>query len=117
MKSIATILSVISTQCLSTYTDLDYDYMTEWGNAMCANQHKSPININTLTATKDNTICAPQFDINIDSTKQTFRISNNGYTLSLKPIEQDQTSQNETSYLPLSSNKHSESAIMAIHSH
>ena len=79
----------IIAQCLSyasyasSYTGLDYDYMTAWGNAMCANQDKSPINIDTLTAIKDNTICAPQFELNIDSTKQTFRISNNGYTLSL----------------------------------
>eukprot|EP01083_Nonionella_stella_P090124 251801_1 len=75
---------------LRSYTHWDYDHMSEWSNehSMCDSPNESPINIQPSKTTMNHKICDATFEWNIDYTKQTFKITNNGHTISLKPATQ-----------------------------
>lgn len=54
---------------------------------MCNQPDQSPIDIKTVTATKDRSVCTEEFDWEVDFTKQSFKLANNGHSLTLKPVE------------------------------
>jgi len=94
--------------------------MTHWGEvySMCNAQDESPINIQTLQTINGphNSICNPFFNWTVDFTKQTFKITNNGHSVTFKAAEattidpdneldESLTAEDGTSYLTLGLNE------------
>jgi len=55
--------------------------------SMCNQPDQSPIDINTFTATTDTSVCTKDFNWDVDYTKTTFKLANNGHSLAIKPVE------------------------------
>jgi len=72
----------------------DYDNAGNWGEdwPMCNDApDESPINIDTFVPGEiitDQQICTETFEWDVDFTKQTFKIKNNGYSFNLIPAEE-----------------------------
>jgi len=68
----------------------DYVDMSSWSNtySMCNQPDQSPIDIQTFSATTDRSVCTEEFDWEVDFTKTTFKLANNGHSLSIKPVEE-----------------------------
>lgn len=66
-----------------TASTWNYDDMSSWTNSysMCNQPDQSPIDINTFSATKDTSVCTAQFDWDVDYSKTTFKVGNNGHSL------------------------------------
>eukprot|EP01083_Nonionella_stella_P051566 136937_1 len=81
--SIAAILLVYRTA--SQMAHWDYQHQSEWSNdyEMCETQDQSPIDIKIAQSVLDPNVCNATFEWEIDFTKQTFAITNNGYSLVL----------------------------------
>lgn len=67
----------------------NYDDMGSWKDSysMCNQPDQSPIDIVTFSATKDRSVCTETFDWDVDYTKTSFKLANNGHSLVLKPVE------------------------------
>jgi len=93
----------------------DYDDMVwqklsdKW--SMCGAQDESPIDVNTLTATRDSSVCVARFDWDINLKHDTFKVVNNGHTIALKPAESVDTSDPTFSYSAGSTFKDSKGTV------
>eukprot|EP01083_Nonionella_stella_P026319 72377_1 len=67
-----------------------YDDMSHWSDEypMCGIQNGSPIDIKPYEAVFNPQICDSTFEWDVDYTKQTFKISNNGHSIALTPIQE-----------------------------
>jgi len=97
MKSIAALL-LLAKSGFSAKWDYENN-QAFWGDvsSMCSSQDQSPIDVNTLTAIKDPSVCVAAFDWDINLKHDRFKVSNNGHTIALKPID--------SAHLALSSNE------------
>lgn len=88
MKSTIATLLLLSKDTLAS-TGWGYDDMAAWSDdySMCDNEDESPIDIITDDAIYNDDICSAQFDWDVDYTQQTFKISNNGHSIVLQPVE------------------------------
>jgi len=57
------------------------------GHSMCNQPDQSPIDIKTFTATNDPSVCTKDFNWDVDYSKTTFKLANNGHSLSIKPVQ------------------------------
>eukprot|EP01084_Bolivina_argentea_P096058 172695_1 len=104
MKSIVALL-LLTKQTLSS--SWSYDHMSSWSDdyPMCATSDQSPIDIQSLEAVVDPSVCTANFEWDIDFSKQTFKVTNNGHSIALHPIEKLSDSlgdDEELDYLQLS---------------
>eukprot|EP01083_Nonionella_stella_P302115 1040359_1 len=87
--SIAAILLVYRTA--SQMAHWDYQHQSEWSNdyEMCGTQDQSPIDIKIAQSVLDPNVCNATFEWEIDFTKQTFVVANNGHSLNLRPVAEE----------------------------
>eukprot|EP01083_Nonionella_stella_P150367 478933_1 len=69
----------------------DYQHQSEWSNdyEMCGTQDQSPIDIKIAQSVLDPNVCNATFEWEIDFTKQTFVVANNGHSLNLRPVAEE----------------------------
>jgi carbonic anhydrase len=99
MKSTICSLLFLSQQALSSGGAWTYDHMAEWEtevNTMCGAQDESPIDILTSDVVYDEDVCTAPFEWNVDFTKQTFQVKNNGHSIALTPAEETTTKTDST---------------------
>ncbi len=86
MKSIISLL-LFTKQALSGSGghEWNYDIVSSWSHdyPMCATNDQSPIDITTSEAVVDDSVCGAYFEWDVDYTKQTFKIKNNGHSIGL----------------------------------
>jgi len=67
----------------------DYEHMSQWGDdfSMCYTSDQSPIDINTDTVVYDTNVCSNEFEWDLDTSVDTFKVVNNGHSIALIPVE------------------------------
>jgi len=67
----------------------DYEHMSHWGDdyPMCYTPDQSPIDINTDSVVYDDEVCSNEFEWDLDTSVETFKVANNGHSIVLVPVE------------------------------
>eukprot|EP01084_Bolivina_argentea_P023036 42877_1 len=86
-----------------------YDSISDWSHdyPMCATTDQSPIDIQSSEAVIDPSVCTAKLEWDIDFTKQTFKIGNNGHSITLTPVEEydEPVGEDEIKYITLDENE------------
>lgn len=79
----------MSKQALSGGGSWDYDHMSHWGDdySMCYTKDQSPIDIHTDSVKYDSSVCSNEFEWDVDTSVENYKITNNGHSIVLTPVE------------------------------
>eukprot|EP01083_Nonionella_stella_P220715 789365_1 len=85
--AVASLLFLSENSMGSSWT---YDDMSHWSDEypMCGIQNGSTIDIKPYEAVFNHQICDSTFVLEVDYTKQTFKISNKGHSIALTPSQE-----------------------------
>ena len=86
MKSIIASLLLLSKYSSGSGWDYDDQHWDHHGYSMCGTSDQSPINIQSHSASYDDSVCSPALNWTLDWSQHAFQVKNGGHSLVITPL-------------------------------